>query len=113
MDSFTPDEKLSVVERYIERLRRNIKANPVPELCSSVVYSIIETTTGSYDLEILKSIAKDIDGKRPHLPSRAKDRLERAMNLHTDRQRLAKIAEVVQSEWATIRQALEQFKGET
>jgi hypothetical protein len=35
------------------------------------------------------------------------------MNLHTDRQRLAKIAEVVQSEWATIRQALEQYKGET
>ena len=99
-DNFTSDEKLSVVERHIEYLRRGIQMN-VPDYA------------GVYDLEVFKQIAKDIAGQKPHAPSRAKDRLERAMNLHTDRQRLAKIAEVVQSEWATIRQALEQFKGET
>ena len=96
-DDFTPDEKLSVVERYIEYLRRGIQVD-IQEY---------------EDLEVFKQIAKDIAGQKPYAPSRAKDRLERAMNLHTDRQRLAKIAEVVQSEWATIRQALEQFKGET
>jgi hypothetical protein len=99
MDSFTPDEKLSVVERYIEHLRRGIQMN-------------VPNYDGVYDLEVFKQIAKDIAGQKPNAPSRAKDRLERAMNLHTDRQRLAKIAEVVQGEWATIRQALEQYKGE-
>ena len=99
-DDFTPDEKLSVVERYIEHFRRDLFGNhPMP-------------TRGVYDLEVFKQIAKDIAGQKPNAPSRAKDRLERAINLHTDRQRLAKIAEVVQSEWATIRQALEQYKGE-
>ena len=97
-DDFTPDEKLSVVERYIEYLRRGIQ---------------MDIQEYAYDLEVFKQIAKDIAGQKPNSPSRAKDRLERAMNLHADRQRIAKIAEVVQSEWATIRQALEQFKGET
>jgi hypothetical protein len=98
-DDFTPDEKLSVVENQIENLRR--------AMTWSSNKNIIR------DLEVFKQIAKDIAGQKPYAPNRAKDRLERAMNLHTDQQRLAKIAEVVQSEWATIRQALEQFKGET
>ena len=98
-DDFTPDEKLSVVERHIEYLRRGIQMN-IPDYA------------GVYDLEVFKQIAKDIAGQKPHASSRAKDRLERAINLQTDRQRLAKIAEVVQSEWATIRQALEHFNGE-
>ena len=98
MDNFTPDEKLAVVEQHIEQLRQTIW---------------LVGRTHVYELEVFKQIAKDIAGQKPNAPSRAKDRLERAMNLHTDRQRLAKIAEVVQSEWATIRQALEQFKGET
>lgn len=100
---FTDDEKLEVVDFFCAQWR--------PARTSTIEG---ERTT----LQILKAIAKDIRARKPAAPSRALDRLARALSDAKDlkldtgyRDRdLRQIAETVISEWPVIKSALEQFE---
>lgn len=104
---FTDAEKLEVIEFMITQWR--------PARSSS-----IEGERATY--LILKEIAADIRGRDPQAPSRARERLQRAIDdAKADRResgsgyavpKLRKIAEVTIGEWPTIRQALEVYDKE-
>ena len=101
---FSDKDKLEVIEFLIEQWR---------PARSSDISGERET------LLLLKQIAKDIRGRMPGVPQRARDRLQRALADATASKTsgypipaLRRIAEVTISEWATIRQALDEFEKE-
>lgn len=99
---FTDTEKLEVIEDFCNQWR-----------CAR------NSTSGDRDVYlILKAIASDIRARRPQAPSRARDRLSRAISTAKDlkvdtgyRVRdLRAIAEIAIGEWPVIRRALEQLE---
>lgn len=103
MPEFTEQEKLEVIEHFITQWR--------PARSST-----IEGERDTY--LILKAIASDLRSRKPTAPSRARDRLGRAItaakDLKTDTGYRARdmrlIAETAISEWPVIKAALEQFE---
>jgi hypothetical protein len=103
MPEFTEQEKLEVIEALVEQWR--------PARSSSILGER-ETYL------ILKAIAKDIRGRLPGSPSRARDRLIRAIELAKANKTssgysipdLRRIAEISIGEAAAITQALEHFE---
>ncbi len=107
MAEFTDGEKLEVVEHMIEQWR-----------------VARGSAGGDRDVYlILKAIAKDIRGRMPGVPHRARDTLQRAIERATaaktglpgagyQGRTMFALAQVVIGEWATIRQALEKFEGD-
>lgn len=104
MSKFTEQEKLEVIEYFIEQWR--------------VARSSAGGDRAIY--LILKAIGSDIRARLPVAPSRARDRIERVIMNAKDRKGpsgyvvsdLRKIAETTISEWPVIRAALEKLEKE-
>lgn len=105
---FTEKEKLEVIEFMITQWR--------PARSSSIA--------GERDTYlILKEIARDIRARMPGVPSKSRETIQRAIDRAVasktgvpgagyQGRKMFALAQVVIGEWATIRQALDQFKEE-
>lgn len=101
----TLEEKLAVVEKAINDLRKKARVDPVHKK----------------NFETLKSIAADLRARIEFPTSNARGELGRALALVKqsktalgyDQGRLLHVANIVISKWPTISQALEQFGEES